>query len=88
MYLKHIKCTTMTTIIIICYCQYNTLAQELCWDLRSSCYILVVKFRYGKTYLKAAKSCIEKGADYAKKEIERLQRMLEKVKKKRNLCFL
>ncbi|OVA16825.1 Thioredoxin [Macleaya cordata] len=34
--------------------------------------------RYGKIYLKAAKSCIEKGADYAKKEMERLQRMLEK----------
>ncbi|WOL15811.1 hypothetical protein Cni_G24592 [Canna indica] len=34
--------------------------------------------RYGKTYLKAAKSCMEKGFDYAKKEIERLERMLEK----------
>ncbi|XP_010914538.1 probable protein disulfide-isomerase A6 [Elaeis guineensis] len=34
--------------------------------------------RFGKTYLKAAKSCIEKGSDYAKNEIERLQRMLEK----------
>ncbi|CAL9203221.1 unnamed protein product [Musa hybrid cultivar] len=34
--------------------------------------------RYGKTYLKAAKSCIEKGANYATKEIERLQRMLAK----------
>ncbi|XP_074563988.1 protein disulfide isomerase-like 2-2 [Curcuma longa] len=34
--------------------------------------------RYGKTYLKAAKSTLEKGADYAKKEIERLQRILEK----------
>ncbi|GLT42618.1 hypothetical protein SLA2020_166080 [Shorea laevis] len=34
--------------------------------------------RHGKIYLKAAKSCLEKGADYPKKEIERLQRMLEK----------
>ncbi|KAG1326205.1 Disulfide-isomerase-like protein [Cocos nucifera] len=34
--------------------------------------------RFGKTYLKAAKSCIEKGSDYAKNEIERLQRMLVK----------
>ncbi|XP_042390835.1 protein disulfide isomerase-like 2-2 [Zingiber officinale] len=34
--------------------------------------------RNGKTYLKAAKSTLEKGADYAKKEIERLQRILEK----------
>ncbi|KAH7678642.1 protein disulfide-isomerase A6 protein [Dioscorea alata] len=34
--------------------------------------------RYGKIYTKAAKSCIEKGADYAKNEIERLKRMLEK----------
>lgn len=32
--------------------------------------------RYGKIYTKAAKSCMEKGADYAKKEIERLERML------------
>ncbi|GLT43150.1 hypothetical protein SLA2020_171210 [Shorea laevis] len=34
--------------------------------------------RYGKIYLKSAKSCLEKGADYPKKEIERLQRMLDK----------
>ncbi|KAJ6390415.1 hypothetical protein OIU77_024598 [Salix suchowensis] len=34
--------------------------------------------RYGKIYLKAAKSCMVKGADYAKNEIERLQRLLEK----------
>ncbi|XP_039127333.1 LOW QUALITY PROTEIN: protein disulfide-isomerase like 2-1-like [Dioscorea cayenensis subsp. rotundata] len=34
--------------------------------------------RYGKIYTKAAKSCIEKGTDYAKNEIERLKRMLEK----------
>lgn len=34
--------------------------------------------RYGKIYLKAAKNCMDKGADYATKEIERLQRMLEK----------
>lgn len=35
--------------------------------------------RYGKIYLKAAKSSIEKGADYAKNEIQRLQRILEKA---------
>ncbi|EXB59326.1 putative protein disulfide-isomerase A6 [Morus notabilis] len=34
--------------------------------------------RYGKIYLKVAKNCLEKGAGYAKKEIERLERMLEK----------
>ncbi|XP_058077566.1 protein disulfide-isomerase like 2-1 [Magnolia sinica] len=34
--------------------------------------------RYGKIYLKAAKSCVEKGVEYPKKEIERLHRMLEK----------
>ncbi|XP_042429819.1 protein disulfide isomerase-like 2-2 [Zingiber officinale] len=34
--------------------------------------------RYGKTYLKVAKSSFIKGTDYAKKEIERLQRILEK----------
>ncbi|KAK9280835.1 hypothetical protein L1049_003725 [Liquidambar formosana] len=34
--------------------------------------------RYGKIYLKVAKNCIEKGADYAKKEIDRLQRILDK----------
>ncbi|KAL0903174.1 hypothetical protein M5K25_027531 [Dendrobium thyrsiflorum] len=34
--------------------------------------------RYGKVYLKATKSYIDKGSEYAKKEIERLQRMLEK----------
>lgn len=34
--------------------------------------------RYGKIYLKLAKSCMEKGADYAKKESDRLQRILEK----------
>ncbi|XP_048137692.1 probable protein disulfide-isomerase A6 [Rhodamnia argentea] len=34
--------------------------------------------RYGTIYMKAAKSCMDKGADYAKKEIERLHRMLEK----------
>ncbi|KAG6785050.1 hypothetical protein POTOM_010773 [Populus tomentosa] len=34
--------------------------------------------RHGKIYLKAAKTCMVKGADYAKNEIERLQRMLEK----------
>ncbi|KAK1291642.1 hypothetical protein QJS10_CPB17g01151 [Acorus calamus] len=35
--------------------------------------------RYGKAYLKAAKSYVEKGADYPQKEISRLQRMLEKT---------
>ncbi|CAN6469178.1 unnamed protein product [Victoria cruziana] len=34
--------------------------------------------RYGKIYAKAAKTYIEKGAEYPKKEIERLQRTLEK----------
>ncbi|WCJ22293.1 Protein disulfide isomerase-like 2-2 [Euphorbia peplus] len=34
--------------------------------------------RHGKIYLTAAKKCMEKGSDYAKKEIDRLQRMLEK----------
>ncbi|KAI4365711.1 hypothetical protein MLD38_021675 [Melastoma candidum] len=34
--------------------------------------------RYGKIYLKAAKNTIDKGSDYAKKETERLQRVLEK----------
>lgn len=34
--------------------------------------------RYGKIYLKAATNSLEKGADYAKKEIQRLERMLEK----------
>ncbi|RZR88742.1 hypothetical protein BHM03_00016389 [Ensete ventricosum] len=51
-------------------------------------YLLVVKFRFGKTYLKAAKSCIEKGADYAKKEIERLQRMLEKSFENANMDMI
>lgn len=34
--------------------------------------------RYGKIYSKAAKSCLEKGADYAKNEIERIHRILDK----------
>ncbi|XP_062143972.1 probable protein disulfide-isomerase A6 [Alnus glutinosa] len=34
--------------------------------------------RYGKMYLKAAKNCMEKGADYAQNEIQRLERILEK----------
>ncbi|KAG6645919.1 hypothetical protein CIPAW_08G156600 [Carya illinoinensis] len=34
--------------------------------------------RYGKIYLKAAKNCMEKGADYAKNEVQRLERILEK----------
>nr|CAD1816905.1 unnamed protein product [Ananas comosus var. bracteatus] len=37
--------------------------------------------RYGKVYLKAAKSCLDKGTDYAKNEIQRLQRMLESSSK-------
>ncbi|KAI8555588.1 hypothetical protein RHMOL_Rhmol05G0184400 [Rhododendron molle] len=35
--------------------------------------------RYGKIYLKAAKSCLEKGADYANNEVQRLERMLKKT---------
>ncbi|KAG5549030.1 hypothetical protein RHGRI_014416 [Rhododendron griersonianum] len=35
--------------------------------------------RYGKIYLKASKSCLEKGADYANNEIQRLERMLKKT---------
>lgn len=35
--------------------------------------------RHGKIYLKAAKSYMGKGSDYAKNEILRLDRMLEKV---------
>ncbi|KAJ4955624.1 hypothetical protein NE237_012407 [Protea cynaroides] len=34
--------------------------------------------RYGKIYLKAAKSFMEKGSGYPKNEIERLQRLLDK----------
>uniref|UniRef100_A0A2P2L7N7 protein disulfide-isomerase n=1 Tax=Rhizophora mucronata TaxID=61149 RepID=A0A2P2L7N7_RHIMU len=34
--------------------------------------------RYGKIYLKAAKNCMEKGADYAKNEVQRLERILGK----------
>ncbi|XP_042516075.1 protein disulfide-isomerase like 2-1-like [Macadamia integrifolia] len=34
--------------------------------------------RYGKIYLKAAKNCMEKGSDYAKNEINRIHRILEK----------
>ncbi|KAF3454593.1 hypothetical protein FNV43_RR05041 [Rhamnella rubrinervis] len=34
--------------------------------------------RFGKIYVKAAKSSLEKGGDYAKNEIQRLERMLEK----------
>ncbi|KAL2231285.1 protein disulfide-isomerase like 2-1 [Sesamum indicum] len=34
--------------------------------------------RYGKIYVKAAKSCIEKGSDYAENEVQRLDRMLAK----------
>lgn len=34
--------------------------------------------RYGKIYVKAAKSCLSKGGDYAKNEIQRLERILSK----------
>ncbi|PIN05871.1 Thioredoxin/protein disulfide isomerase [Handroanthus impetiginosus] len=34
--------------------------------------------RYGKIYVKAAKSCLDKGSDYAKNEVQRLERMLAK----------
>ncbi|XP_019158660.1 PREDICTED: probable protein disulfide-isomerase A6 [Ipomoea nil] len=34
--------------------------------------------RHGKIYVKVAKSCMNKGADYAKNEIQRLERMLAK----------
>ncbi|KAL4370257.1 hypothetical protein S83_018368 [Arachis hypogaea] len=34
--------------------------------------------RYGKLYLKLAKNCMEKGKEYAKNEVQRLERMLEK----------
>ncbi|ONI04305.1 hypothetical protein PRUPE_6G315000 [Prunus persica] len=34
--------------------------------------------RYGKIYLKAAENSLKKGADYAKNEIQRLERILEK----------
>ncbi|THG08840.1 hypothetical protein TEA_017866 [Camellia sinensis var. sinensis] len=40
---------------------------------------LLMAYRYGKIYLKAAKSCMEKGADYANNEIQRLDRMLKKA---------
>ena len=36
-------------------------------------------FSYGKIYLKAAKNYLGKGSDYAKNEIQRLQRILDKV---------
>ncbi|KAK8952038.1 Protein disulfide isomerase-like 2-2 [Platanthera zijinensis] len=34
--------------------------------------------RYGKVYLKAAKSYLDKGPEYCKKEVERLRRLLDK----------
>ncbi|KAL0422083.1 UNVERIFIED_CONTAM: putative protein disulfide-isomerase A6 [Sesamum latifolium] len=34
--------------------------------------------RYGKIYVKAAKSCLDKGSDYAKNELLRLERILAK----------
>jgi hypothetical protein len=44
--------------------------------------LTVVYFRYGKVYLKALKSMIEKGEGYAKKEAERLTRILSGVSSK------
>lgn len=41
------------------------------------CFFLI---RYGKIYVKAAKSSLSKGGDYAKNEIQRLERILSKVK--------
>ncbi|KAJ3669465.1 hypothetical protein LUZ60_011415 [Juncus effusus] len=35
--------------------------------------------RYGRVYVKAAKSVVSKGADYAKNEIDRLNRLMEKA---------
>ncbi|WOH14293.1 hypothetical protein DCAR_0933812 [Daucus carota subsp. sativus] len=35
--------------------------------------------RYGQIYLKSAKSCMDKGSDYPKNEIERLERLLSKT---------
>lgn len=35
--------------------------------------------RYGKIYLKVSKKYLEKGSGYAKNEIQRLERLLEKV---------
>lgn len=40
---------------------------------------MFLHIRHGKIYLKAAKNTIEKGSDYAKNEVQRLQRLLEKV---------
>ncbi|KAL3843526.1 hypothetical protein ACJIZ3_000929 [Penstemon smallii] len=34
--------------------------------------------RYGKIYMKAAKSCLDKGSDYSKNEVLRLERILAK----------
>ncbi|CAN0914095.1 Probable protein disulfide-isomerase A6 [Linum grandiflorum] len=34
--------------------------------------------KYGEIYVKAARSCLQKGSDYPKNEIQRLERMLEK----------
>lgn len=41
--------------------------------------VFFVCTRHGDLYLKLAKKGMEKGADYAKNEIQRLERMLEKV---------
>ncbi|KAL6514811.1 hypothetical protein OROGR_020390 [Orobanche gracilis] len=35
--------------------------------------------RYAKIYVKAAKSCLDKGSDYAKNEVLRLERILAKI---------
>ncbi|KAJ8475699.1 hypothetical protein OPV22_019426 [Ensete ventricosum] len=50
------------------------------WKSKSKNQEVIYSARYGKIYLKAAKSFVKKGADYAKKEIDWLQLMLEKLK--------
>lgn len=42
-------------------------------------FLSLCHYRYGEVYLKSAKSCMDKGADYAKNEIQRLDRILAKV---------
>lgn len=41
--------------------------------------ILIMIFRYGKMYIKAAKSIMKKGAGYTNTEIQRLDGILQKV---------
>ena len=47
-----------------------------------------MNFRYGKIYLKIAKSCLNKGGDYTKNEIQRLESILSKVKTLHRLISL